>query len=82
MGLIHIMERGGEDVNRFESALYDAKEAIMEICETFESMKSQFSERGGGYGERSYNRYGSRYGRRYGRREDYEAPQSNHIRAL
>ena len=44
MGLIHIMKRGGEDVQRFEDAIYEAKEAISEICEFYEEMKSQFGE--------------------------------------
>ena len=61
MGLIHIMKRGGEDVQRFEEAIYEAKEAISEICEIYEEMKSQFGE-----GEES--QYGERYSRRYGER--------------
>lgn len=63
MGLIHIMERGGEDAKRFESAIYDIKEAAMEVCEIYEQMKSEFGER---YG----NRYGSRgYSNRDGMEE-------------
>lgn len=62
MGLIHIMERGGNDVHRFEESLKMAKEGIMEACEIFEDMKEQFSERGG---------YGERYSQRYSQRGDY-----------
>lgn len=52
MGLIHIMERSGDnDVRRFEESLKMAKEGIMEACEVFDDMKSQFSER---YGNRNY----------------------------
>ena len=52
MGLIHIMERGGDDVRRFEESLKIAKSSIKEACEIFEDMKSEFSERSG-YDERS-----------------------------
>lgn len=61
MALIQIMKRSSsEDVQRFEDAIYDAKEAITEICEIFEDMKAQFSERDGGssYGERGYSSRG------------------------
>lgn len=58
MGIIHIMERGGDDVRRFEESLRMAKEGIKEACEIFEDMKSQFSER-------------SSYGERYSQRGDY-----------
>ena len=63
MGLIHIMERSSDnDVRRFEEGLKMAKEGIMEVCDLYEEMKSQFSERG----------YGERYGNRYGHREDWD----------
>ena len=45
MGLVHIFERGGEDVERFEAAMYDIKDAIDEICEIYEKMKSEYGER-------------------------------------
>lgn len=70
MSLIHIMERGGEDVRRFEESLKMAKAGIKEACEIFEEMKDQFSERGG-YGER----YSQRYGERYSGREWDEMPE-------
>jgi hypothetical protein len=57
------MERGGNDVHRFEESLKMAKEGIMEACEIFEDMKEQFSERGG-YGERYSQRYSQRGGLR------------------
>lgn len=66
MGLIHIMKRGGEDVQRFEDAIYEAKESISEICEIYEEMKSQFSDEDSSYGERYSHRYGERYGSRGG----------------
>ena len=59
MGMIHILERGGDDVRQFSEALKMAKEGIMEACELFEDMKAQFSERGG-YGERYSQRYSNR----------------------
>ena len=64
MGMIHIFERSGDnDVHRFTEALKMAKEGIMEACELFEDMKSQFSERGG---------YGERYSQRYDRGRDWD----------
>lgn len=70
MSLIRIMERGGEDVRRFEESLKMAKAGIKEACEIYEEMKEQFSERGG-YGER----YSQRYGERYSGREWDEMPE-------
>ena len=55
MGLIHIMERGGDDVRRFEESLRMAKKGIKEACEIFEDMKAQFSERGGSASMRGYS---------------------------
>ena len=52
MGMIHIFERGGDDAKRFDEAMKRAKSGLMEACEIWEDMKSQFSERGGSYGER------------------------------
>ena len=52
MGLIHIFERSGDDAKRFDEAMKMAKSGLMEACEIWEDMKSQFSERGGSYGER------------------------------
>lgn len=51
MGMIHIFERGGDDAKRFDEAMKKAKSGLMEACEIWEDMKSQFSERGS-YGER------------------------------
>ena len=70
MSLIRIMERGGEDVRRFEESLKMAKAGIKEACEIYEEMKEQFSERAG-YGER----YSQRYGERYSGRECDEMPE-------
>lgn len=60
MGLIHIMERGGDEEARFKKALKMAKSAIDEICELSEEMEEQYSERGGyrargGYGSREWD---------------------------
>lgn len=70
MSLIRIMERGGEDVHRFEEGLKMAKQGLTEACEIWEDMKAQLSERGG-YGER----YSQRYGERYSSREWDEMPE-------
>ncbi len=67
MGLIHIMERSGDDARRFDEAMKRAKSGLMEACEIWEDMKEQFSERGG-YGERGY---GERGGSSYRRRDDW-----------
>ena len=45
MGMIHIFERGGDDAKRFDEAMKKAKSGLMEACEIWEDMKSQFSER-------------------------------------
>ncbi len=89
MGLIHIMERSGDDAKRFDEAIKRAKSGLMEACEIWEDMKSQFSERGGSYGERGG--YGERWtpsedGMQYRRRggsmseRDYEELQERRRR--
>lgn len=66
MGLVHILARGNdESAQRFEDAIYDMKESVMEICEIYEEMKSQYGERGE-YGERSSYRQNERMGNRGG----------------
>ena len=47
MGIIHIMQRGGDEEYRFKAALKKAKSAIDEICELSEEMEEEYSERGG-----------------------------------
>lgn len=49
MGLIHIMERGGDDLREYKKAVKAAKEAIDTICELTADMEDEFgySERGG-----------------------------------
>lgn len=47
MGLIHIMERGGDDYREYKKAVKMAKEAIDTICELTGEMEDQY-----GYGER------------------------------
>ena len=64
MGLIHIFERSGDDAKRFDEAMKMAKSGLMEACEIWEDMKSQFSERGG------YSERGGSYGERWSPSED------------
>jgi hypothetical protein len=65
MGILRFFsERGGDDAKRFDEAMKMAKEGLMEACEIWEDMKSQFSERGS-YGERSM-RYRDEHDRDYG----------------
>lgn len=45
MGLIHIMERGGDDYYEYKRAVKKAKEAIETICDLTEDMEDKFSER-------------------------------------
>lgn len=47
MGLVHIMERGGDDYRDYKKALKTAKEAIDVICELTDDMEEKFSERRG-----------------------------------
>jgi len=61
--IIDLSERGG-DVRRFDEAVKRAKSGIMEACEIWEDMKSEFSERGGSYGDRYSERDGY-YGREW-----------------
>ena len=58
MGLIHIMERGGEDYREYKKAVKMAKEAIETICELTEEMEEQFGERGGSHMRGGYYRDG------------------------
>jgi len=59
MGLIHIMERGGNEEHRFKKALKQAAEAIDEICELSDKMEREYS-------------YDERMGRRSYRRDDWD----------
>lgn len=64
--MIILRERREGQVERFETALKDAKMGIKEACEIFEDMKEQFSDRSS-YGERYssrgyYNRDGAGMG--------------------
>lgn len=60
-------EEGGS-LTQFKEALMEAKESIMMLCEMYEDMESQLSERGayGNYSNR--DGYSERYGERYGER--------------
>jgi len=61
MGILRFFsERGGDDAKRFDEAMKMAKSGLMEACEIWEDMKSQFSERAD-YGERM--RYRDEYDR-------------------
>ena len=45
MGLIHIMERGGDDYREYKKAVKKAKEAIETICDLTLDMEDQYGER-------------------------------------
>lgn len=66
MGLIHIMERGGDDYRDYKKAVKIAKEAIDTICELTEDMEDKYSER-------SSYRMRSGYSRRDDDREDWRS---------
>ena len=74
MGMITILERGGDDARRFDESMKKAKSGLMEACEIWEDMKDQFSERRGSYGsrysmrgydDRGYDERGGYYGREW-----------------
>lgn len=65
MGLIHIMERGGDDYREYKKAVKMAKQAIDTICDLTEDMEEQYGERG--YGERGSARMRGHY-----RRDDWD----------
>ena len=46
MGMLHIFERGGDDLREYKRAVKMAKEAVDTICELTEEMEDKFSERG------------------------------------
>ena len=46
MGLIRLMERGGDDLHEYKKALKTAKKAIDTLCEITEEMENEYSERG------------------------------------
>ena len=46
MGIIHIMERGGDDLYEYKKALKMAKKSIDMLCELSEEMEDKYSERG------------------------------------
>ena len=46
MGIIHIMERGGDDLYEYKKALKTAKKSIDMLCELSEEMEDKYSERG------------------------------------
>lgn len=67
MRVIHIRERGGNELQDYKDAVKMAKKAIDTICELTEEMEDEFSERS----ERYENRYNERYpyaSRNYGER--------------
>ena len=52
MGLIRLMERGGDDLHEYKKALKMAKKSIEILCDLTEEMEDEY-----GYGERgSYRR--------------------------
>ena len=56
MGMIHIFERGGEELREYKKAVKMAKHAIDTICELTEEMEDQYGERGGSHMRGSYRR--------------------------
>ena len=56
MGIIHIMERGGDDLREYKKAVKMAKDAIETICELTEEMEDQYGERSGSHMRGSYRR--------------------------
>lgn len=67
MGIVHIMERGGEDLYEYKKALKMAKKSIETLCELSEDMEDKYSERGGMRGGMRDYEYEDRseYRRRY-----------------
>ncbi len=65
MGLIRIMERGGDDYQDYKKELKKAKKAIEALCEITEDMEDEY-----GYKERksSYDDMEERGSRSYRRR--------------
>lgn len=46
MGIIHIMERGGDELREYKKALRMAKKSIESLCELTDDMEDKYSERG------------------------------------
>ena len=57
MGIIHIMERGGDDYRDYKEAVKMAKKAIDTICDLTEEMEEKFSSRDGYAHRDSYSRW-------------------------
>lgn len=58
MGIIHILERGGDDYREYKKAVKDAKRAIDTICSLTEDMEEEYGykERSDSYSRGSYHR--------------------------
>lgn len=67
MGMIRIMEKGGDDEYRFKKALKAAKYAIEEICELSDKMEDEYGERMSSRMSRRYSRRDDEMDERYGR---------------
>ena len=67
MGLIHIMERGGDDYREYKKAVKKAKEAIETICDLTEDMEDQYS----------YSERGSRMRRKP---DEWDEPEYRRVR--
>ncbi len=63
MGIVHIMERGGEDLYEYKKALKMAKRSIETLCDLSEDMEDKYRERGGMRDSEYEDRSG--YRRRY-----------------
>lgn len=45
MGLVHIMERGGDDYREYKKALKTAKKSIETLCDLTEDMEDEYGIR-------------------------------------
>lgn len=64
MGLIRIMERGGDDYHEYKKHLKNAKKSIEALCDLTEDMEDEY-----GYGERyGDHEYMEERGKGYSRR--------------
>ena len=56
MGLIRIMERGGDDYREYKWHLKNAKKSIEALCELTKEMEDEYGYGERGYSERDYDR--------------------------
>ena len=63
MGIIHIMERGGEELYEYRKALKMAKKGIEMLCDLSDEMEDKYSERGGMSHRKDWDEMEERRGR-------------------